>query len=370
MNKIIFVSTYGRLKDAWSGTPYGLHTAFSKKIPVDTVSIVLPEGKHKLIRRAKNLFNTLTYLLFAFSRTERILDRKTDASDDAPLFVFGEYETKAIKRTYCYQDLSVDYLMRLRENNHPARIYALPDRIPSFFVNRRRAKAKRFYDHCAGIFTMSEWLKNDLIENTGICAEKVHHVGGGCSIDVTKIDTGKKEGNRFLFVGKEWKRKNGPLVVDAFRRLQAMCPEQKMELYIAGPETIPADIQGIQGIVYLGLLPREELIRYYNLCDYFVMPSAFEAYGLVFAEALCFGLPCIGKNLCAMPEFIQNGQNGYLIEENDANELAQAMKRLLLEGKDMSRKLIRQRDAYLEKYSWDSVAERIIEVIESDERLR
>ena len=46
-----------------------------------------------------------------------------------------------------------------------------------------------------------------------------------------------------------------------------------------------------------------------NLCDYFVMPSKFEAYGLVFAEALIYGLPCIGKKCYARPEFINN-ENG------------------------------------------------------------
>ena len=59
----------------------------------------------------------------------------------------------------------------------------------------------------------------------------------------------------------------------------------------------------------------EESAKYFNLCDFFVMPSRFEAYGLVFPEALIFGLPCIGKNICAVPEFIQDGENGKVLRK-------------------------------------------------------
>ena len=38
------------------------------------------------------------------------------------------------------------------------------------------------------------------------------------------------------------------------------------------------------------------------------MPSYFEAYGLVFIEALTYGLPCIGRNAFEMPNFIQDSE--------------------------------------------------------------
>ena len=52
------------------------------------------------------------------------------------------------------------------------------------------------------------------------------------------------------------------------------------------------------------------------------MPSYFEAYGLVFAEALTYGLPCIGRDKFAMSEFIEDGCTGRLISGEDAEELA------------------------------------------------
>ena len=137
-------------------------------------------------------------------------------------------------------------------------------------------------------------------------------------------------------------------------------------MYVSGPAEKPGCLEGKPGISYLGVLSYDELASWYNLCDYFVMPSKFEAYGLVFAEALTFGLPCIGKNCFAMPEFIQDGKNGYLIEKDDADELADAMKRLLVSGRPIAQAVQAERGKYLEKYSWDSVADRIIQVLEAD----
>ena len=213
---------------------------------------------------------------------------------------------------------------------------------------------------------MSKWLRDDLINNTGLPADKVHHVGGGSNIDVSKIDCSRKTGTKFLFVGKVWDHKNGDLVVEAFKKLAAAHPERQPQLYIAGPQEKPASLEGHENIVFLGRLTYAELLDYYNLCDYFVMPSRHDAYGLVFVEALCFGLPCIGKNLCAMPEFIQPGKNGYLIDRDDAQELAATMEKLLLHGGEMAAAVQADREYYLKQYSWDSVADRIMDVLQRD----
>jgi glycosyltransferase involved in cell wall biosynthesis len=230
----------------------------------------------------------------------------------------------------------------------------------------KQLSCSKFYQECAGIFTMSEWLKKDLVQKTGVPEHKVHHVGGGCNVDITQIDDSRRNGKRFLYVGINWKRKNGELVVEAFEKLKTVYSCEALELYVVGPDEKPECIKEQKGIYFLGRLSRNELVEYYNLCDYFVMPSRYEAYGLVFAEALCFGLPCIGKNLCAMPEFIQEGENGYLIENDDADELCNAMGKLFMNGKEMADKLAEKRNFYVEKYSWNSVADRIIDVMRQD----
>ena len=115
------------------------------------------------------------------------------------------------------------------------------------------------------------------------------------------------------------------------------------------------------------LFQLRKLSYYYNICDIFCMPSYFEAYGLVFGEALVYGLPCIGRNNFAMKEFIQDGYNGYLIEKDDPYELAKKMFDLLNDDKIKSN-VENNRGYYIEEYSWDTVAERIIKVINTDQK--
>ena len=365
MKKLFFVSNWKDLTHVWSGTPNGLYKALLKKIELQKIEAIVSLVKINKLQKLLSIFDNFMMNLFNVKKTGHIINKQDNPNED-PFFVFSESLSKHVGKTYCYQDLSVDYLLRLRMSQAPEAHFAVNSAIPTQNIKRKRKIANKFYQECAGIFTMSKWLKADLVENTGIPATKVHHVGGGCSIDVNKIDTSCKTGNKFLFVGKAWDRKNGDLVVNAFYSICASHPELNPKLYVVGPVEKPKSITDDKNVVFLGRLTHEELVQYYNMCDYFVMPSKFEAYGLVFAEALCFGLPCIGKNICAMPEFITDGLNGYLIKEDDTEELASAMIKLLCNGHDLVQFVQQNQMHYIEQYSWDSVADRIISVLRQD----
>jgi len=136
-------------------------------------------------------------------------------------------------------------------------------------------------------------------------------------------------------------------------------------LYIAGPKKWPLSQEIPDGVHFLGLKTADELVDYYNLCDVFVMPSVFEAYGLVFAEALVFGLPIIARDAFAMKDFIKSGDNGYLLKSDSAEDLAQLM-HSAIEDAGMRNRVCARRKKYAEYYSWDAVARRIINVINKD----
>lgn len=356
MNKLCFVFSWKNEK-AWSGAPSGLYGALSKKLNLEKINVA--SSNNSIIQKVKeHLFPNMI-----FKHAERVLDSRCCVNPDEVYFVFGEYISKSVANTFCYQDLSVDYMLRelAKKDSYYNKISPKNKIALRHMFKQKKKHANRFYHECAGVFTMSEWLRNDLIENVGIPAEKVFHVGGGCSPDISLVDVTQKSGNKFLFIGKDWVRKNGDLVVRAFDKLQQRYPELEAQLYIAGPQSAPPILEGKENIHFLGSLSYDEIAGYYNMCDYFVMPSDFEAYGLVFLEALIFGLPCIGKNCYAMPEFIKNGENGYLINENDDNELLLAMEKLLINGKEIAKNVQNKHSYYAEEYSWDNVASKIIE---------
>jgi glycosyltransferase involved in cell wall biosynthesis len=59
------------------------------------------------------------------------------------------------------------------------------------------------------------------------------------------------------------------------------------------------------------------LINLYRQSDLLVMPSLRDSFGFVFLEAMIQGVPCIGTNINAMPEIIEDAKTGYIVPVRD-----------------------------------------------------
>lgn len=128
---------------------------------------------------------------------------------------------------------------------------------------------------------------------------------------------------RFLFIGRDFERKNGPLVLQAFRQIRAVHPT--VELVLIGQ---PADERSLteEGVTHYPFLPRQQLIeQVMPSCDVLLLPSRAEGFGLVLLEAMACNLALIGVNAYAMPEIIQHGSNGFLIRPDSLEDLVQYM---------------------------------------------
>jgi len=89
------------------------------------------------------------------------------------------------------------------------------------------------------------------------------------------------------------------------------------------------------------------------------MPSHFEAFGIVFREALASGVPVIGRSAFAMPEIIEPGKNGALVKSDDPAELASAVVEVL-ENSSIREFTARTARDVRERFSWDAVAGRMV----------
>lgn len=374
MEPIVFIRKWNEnRKVTWSGTPEGLLTSlkclYGEK---SIIEVPLVYGAtSKIILNIVHIFQRLMSIdgcdVIENYTNGKVANKiiKSKSLKHCPVIVFSECETNNLSDTYIFIDCSVDFAYRSqKEHAMYSRYVPFSKRRKYSMLEVRNKKALSFYTECRGIFTMGNWLACDLIKNTGLAKEKVHCVGGGCNIPISAVEDGKKTGNKFLFVGKDFNRKNGPLVVEAFEALNSKCNE-KFELYIAGPTEWPLSGPIPYGVTFLGQKTTDELAKYYNLCDVFVMPSQFEAYGIVFAEALIYGLPCIGRDAFSMRDFIQDGENGYLLKKQSADELVNLMEKAILNS-EMRQRIINNRKKYIEMYSWKSVVKRMVEVMRDD----
>ena len=80
---------------------------------------------------------------------------------------------------------------------------------------------------------------------------------------------------------------------------------------------------------FLGRVPDAELGSLYGRASLFAMPSRQEGFGLVYAEAMWHGLPCIGSTADAAGCVIEDGETGLLVPYGDVPAIAEAVATLL-----------------------------------------
>ncbi|MBT2582062.1 N-acetyl-alpha-D-glucosaminyl L-malate synthase BshA [Planococcus sp. ISL-109] len=80
-------------------------------------------------------------------------------------------------------------------------------------------------------------------------------------------------------------------------------------------------------VLFLG--KRDNLSELYSMSDVKLLMSEKEAFGLVLLEAMACGVPAIGTRIGGIPEIIEPGKNGYLVELGDSDAAADAAIKIL-----------------------------------------
>lgn len=368
MKNLYFIVSWAKNKaQTWSGTCFGLYNSLSKYFKVEDINInedKIPSIKRRWNKYLGKIYNIKYNLSVKGTLNNRlILTNLIQQKEPGIVFQFSEaFLDLKDYPSYIFQDLSQVHVEYLSKHNRSIFKYSGFYQFKESDIKKRADMQQEYYKRCKGIFTMGEWCKEDIINRCGISPDKVHAVGGGINLDVNLIKPMNRMNNKILFVGKDFKRKGGYIVYEAFKLLRREI--QNLELYVAGPNSDPID-SPINGYYYMGYCDYKQLSTLFNKCDIFYMPSYFEAYGLVFIEALCYGLPCIGRNVYEMPYFIKEGENGYLLHNDNPHELSLLIRKLI-NDKQIKQNVLSQRDEYIKEYSWDNVALKIANIIDKD----
>jgi len=264
-----------------------------------------------------------------------------------------------------YQDFSYDIAIEnLLSGSSAVREY-----FPNFDVvnvQKLRQRQLRIYDGAAALLAMSNFLRHSLIGTTGISPDKVVTVWPGVStvaltdeVASESIRTAGAPRKRLLFVGTSFLVKGGDQVLEALQILRQ--EDAGVTLTIAGPSSWPLQAPVPPGVEFLGRVNPEQLTRIYRQHDLLVVPSRLEGFGKVFVEALSHGVPCIGRRAFAMPELIQPGVNGDLVESDDPEELARRILKVLGD-EGVYRNCGEGRQEASLTFTWDRAAADIVKV--------
>jgi alpha-maltose-1-phosphate synthase len=239
---------------------------------------------------------------------------------------------------------------------------------PSEFEAIRRRETQIYRDACA-VMTISDYLRRSFVEHFGLSDDRVCTVGAGPNLDLTRVPPPRakpRDGSpTVLFVGKQFERKGGRVLLEAFRLVRARFPNAR--LVIAGPIAVPSSDPGVE---WLGNLDKNEpeqwsrLVAAYQDADVFCLPSLFEPFGIVILEAMFFGVPCVGTGAWAIPEMIVDGETGYTVPRDDVRALAERLTTLLGDRPRAHRMGLAGRRRAEERFSWTAVAARMGECLQ------
>jgi glycosyltransferase involved in cell wall biosynthesis len=168
----------------------------------------------------------------------------------------------------------------------------------------------------------------------------------------------------FLYAGNITRRKNVPVLLDAFESVRRQIPATLVlagALEFGGGEVLERIRRGAEGVSYLGRVADDELAALYQGALAFVYPSQDEGFGLPILEAMASRVPVITTTGGALPEAA--GDAAVLVTPGSAGELAEAMKRVAGDAA-LRTALIGKGLARVAEHTWARTASQTVQVYE------
>lgn len=227
------------------------------------------------------------------------------------------------------------------------------------------ALERRAFSQAQHVFTLSEYVRDNLVLHFGLRPERLTVVGSGRGV-IQPTKGRAADGGYILMVARQrFEDKGGLLLLRAFELARRRDPS--LRLKIVGDEKSKLLAQGMTGVEFVGFVPREELQAIFENAALYAMPALYEPWGLVYLEALSCGVPLLGLNRGALPEFTRRGEFGFLVDEAQPEAVADALIDAFSDRARLRNMGEAGRRHCLDTYSWENVARRIADVLRRDE---
>jgi glycosyltransferase involved in cell wall biosynthesis len=203
------------------------------------------------------------------------------------------------------------------------------------FLDRQRYRLNREALHAAAsVVTWSDWARQSVVSDYGVDSVRVHVIAPGAAPSYFEIGKRRLAAGspvrsdsagrvRILFVGGDFYRKGGPLLLELMRGPLG----ERCDLDIV----TGADVVALPHVtVHHGLGPNSaELVQLFERADVFVLPSYADCLAMVLMEAGAAALPVITTMVGALPEAVMPGESGALVPPSDGRALSAALEMLV-----------------------------------------
>lgn len=224
------------------------------------------------------------------------------------------------------------------------------------FIDRE----KMMYQNAILNFTMSQNISQSIIDDYNCKLENVKCVFCGSNVQVAYDEIFEEKRfyeKRILFVGVEWERKGGPVMIEAFNKVLKKHPDATLTIVGCSPKIT------VKNCTIVGRIPIDDVKKYFRNSSVFCLPTTIEPLGIAFLEAMAHKLPVVGSNIGAIPDFIKDGTNGYLIEPDNPDQIAEKLITLLDSPSQCKKFGEIGHQMFWDNYTWNKTGEKIFDSI-------
>lgn len=350
----------------WDGIARFLTELSPKLTKHFKVTVIAPkfEGKQKnwpgvkVIRLPlmKIRFGDIYFSRFNFKDMQEHI-KKTDIIFNQTI---GPIGISAIRTAYQQNKPLISYVHSI-EWELCARAIKFPKRLAWHAV---RLLARKLYNKCDIVLVPSKEVE-DLLSADKVLTRKIV-IPLGVNTEEFKPPKSKANAKKKIninpkntvigFSGRIGREKDIPTLIQAFKQLQKTNNNIKLLIVGAGLEPEKG-----KDIIYTG--STNDVVKYLQAMDIFVLPSLTETSSLATMEAMSCGLAVVATPVGSIREYIKDRINGMIFPRKDSESLFEILQKLIIDKALRSELGKKARKTIIRKYHWKTTAESIIKIL-------
>lgn len=249
----------------------------------------------------------------------------------------------------------------LLANRFPDITYSLSIHGPNIFDNVEKNLLKEKVREAQFVRCISHYCKSQLLRLVPQRLWHRFHIVR-CGIDPNRFNSRKPPNNKvpeLLCVGRLVPEKGQAVLIEACRILKERGYQFHLSFVGSGSDLLDLiDLTETyflaDRITFAGHVGQDEVHRFYDRADLFVLPSFAEGVPVVLMEAMAKQIPCVTTHITGIPELIDNGSTGKLVPPMHAEALANEIAALLDSPEQREQIGAAARDAVVNKYQLDT----------------
>ncbi len=240
--------------------------------------------------------------------------------------------------------------------------FAHKGRFNKWVVKKTLSRSSKIISNSNALLQMTSTLFGKYIQEKAIVA------GNGVWIPkLMQFEHIRKSFPYLLAIGRLVHHKGFDILVDAYAIVKQKFPDVKLVIIGDGPERIPLELnckkEGLNNsILFYGKQEQKEVMQAIADCQFIIVPSRREAFGLTILEAMASGKAVIAADVGGISELVNHGKNGLLVKDNNPESFATEIIFLLEHPKIAAQFGIEGKQMVSSRYTWEIIGRKYLEI--------